>query len=81
METAIIKIGNSRGLRLSKSILEKYNIKEKVEIVLEKTGIVIKPLETPRKGWAKAFEEMHKAGDDELLINDVFEDETLEPWK
>jgi antitoxin MazE len=81
METAIIKIGNSRGLRLSKSILEKYNIKEKVEIVLEKTGIVLKPIETPRKGWAKVFEEMHKAGDDVLLINDVFEDETLEPWK
>ena len=34
--------------------------------------------EKPRKGWAKAFKEMHKAGDDELLINDVFEDETLE---
>lgn len=37
--------------------------------------------EKPRKGWAKAFEEMHKAGGDELLINDVFEDETLEPWE
>jgi hypothetical protein len=34
--------------------------------------------EKPRKGWAKAFKEMHKAGDDELLINDVFEDETFE---
>jgi len=36
---------------------------------------------TIRKGWAKAFEEMHKAGDDKLLITDVFEDETFEHWK
>ena len=36
METSIIKIGNSKGLRLSKTILEKYNIKEKVELILEK---------------------------------------------
>jgi hypothetical protein len=42
---------------------------------------IINLKEKPRKGWAKAFEEMHKAGDDELLINDVFEDETLEFMK
>lgn len=32
----------------------------------------------PRKDWAKAFEEMHKNGDDKLLIDDVFDDETFE---
>ena len=36
METAIIQIGNSKGLRLSKTILEKYHIKDKVELILEK---------------------------------------------
>jgi antitoxin MazE len=81
METAIIKIGNSKGLRLSKSILEKYNIQDKVEIILEKTGIILKPIEVPRKDWDKAFKEMHKAGDDDLMIDDVFEDESFESWK
>lgn len=32
----------------------------------------------PRKDWGKAFEEMHKNGDDKLLIDDVFDDETFE---
>ena len=32
----------------------------------------------PRKGWEKQFEEMHKNGDDKLLIDDVFEDENFE---
>jgi antitoxin MazE len=50
MEVSIIKIGNSKGFRLSKTLLEKYNIKDKVELILEKGRIIIKPIDTPRKG-------------------------------
>lgn len=80
METSIIKIGNSKGLRLSKTILEKYKIKEKVEIILEKGQIVIRPINSPRKNWGAAFKKMNENGDDKLLINDVFENENLEEW-
>jgi len=80
METSIIKIGNSKGLRLSKTILEKYNIKDKVEMILEKGYIILKPIVAPRKDWEKAFEELHDNGDDKLLLNDVFEDENFEEW-
>ena len=80
MEVSVIKIGNSRGFRLSKALLEKYNIKDKVELILEKGQIIIKPLSTPRKGWEKAFQEMHAAGDDQLLFDDVFEDENPDEW-
>ncbi len=81
MEAPIIKIGNSKGLRLSKTILEKYNIKDKVEIILEKGRIVLKPISTPRKNWEKKFKHMAENGDDGLLINDAFDDDTLEEWK
>ena len=80
METAIIKIGNSKGLRLSKTILEKYNIKDKVELILEMGQIVIKPIEIPRKNWESAFKKMNAEGDDELLIQEVFNDENFEEW-
>jgi len=81
MEASIIKIGNSRGLRLSKSILEKYNINEKVEIILEKGRIILKPIENLRKNWEMAFQKMHLENDDQLLVNDVFDNETFEEWK
>ena len=81
METAIIKIGNSKGLRLSKTILEKYNIKDKVEIILEMGQIILKPIETPRKNWDVSFEKKHQEGDDVLLLTDVFDDEDFEEWK
>ncbi|MGA9637806.1 AbrB/MazE/SpoVT family DNA-binding domain-containing protein [Flavobacterium sp.] len=80
METAIIKIGNSKGLRLSKTILDKYNIKDKVEIILEAGQIILKPIETPRKNWEAAFEKMNEEGDDKMLMNDVFNDEDFEEW-
>lgn len=81
MEVTVIKIGNSRGIRLSKTILERYNIRDTVDLILEKGQIIIKPLSRPRKGWDKAFMEMNANGDDNLLINDIFEDEIIEEWK
>ena len=80
MELSIIQIGNSKGIRLSKTILEKYDIKDTVEVILEKGFIVLKPKATPRKGWDKAFQKMHDRGDDNLLMDDVFEDENTEEW-
>lgn len=80
MEVSIIKIGNSKGFRLSKTLLEKYNIKDKVELILEKSQIIIKPISKPRKDWDSAFKKMHQNGDDKLLFNDVFEEENLEEW-
>lgn len=80
MELSVINIGNSKGIRLSKSILEKYSISDKVELILEKGYIILKPKPEPRKNWEKAFKKMHDNGDDKLLINDVFEDEIFEEW-
>ena len=80
MEVSVISIGNSKGIRLSKTLIEKYNIKDTVELILEKGYLILKPTATPRKGWEKAFKKMHDNGDDKPMINDVFEDENLEEW-
>ncbi len=80
MELSVINIGNSKGIRLSKTILEKYSISDKIELILEKGYIILKPKTEPRKGWEKAFKRMHKNGDDQLLMDDVFEDENFEEW-
>ncbi len=80
MEISVINIGNSKGIRLSKTILEKYNIGDKIELILEKGRIILKPKPEPRKNWDKAFKKMHERGDDTLLINDVFENEFFDEW-
>ena len=80
MEISVINIGNSRGIRLPKVILERYSITDKVEMVFEKGYIILKPKTEPRRGWETAFKNMHKNGDDELLMDDVFNDENFEEW-
>lgn len=81
MEIPIIQIGNSKGIRLSKTLLEKYNFTDSVELVLEKDYLVIKPKKMPRQGWDDAFKKMNKNGDDKLILPDVFDDENFEEWK
>ena len=77
METAIIKIGNSKGLRLSKTILEKYNIKDKVEMILEKGQIILKPIDSARKNWDNEFKKMRESNEDCLLFNVYLKMKTL----
>ncbi|HEY8660448.1 MAG TPA: AbrB/MazE/SpoVT family DNA-binding domain-containing protein [Hanamia sp.] len=80
MEINVISIGNSKGIRLSKTLLEKYNIKDTIELILEEDYIIIKPKQEPRKNWENAFKKMHKNGDDQLLIDDIFNDENFDKW-
>jgi len=81
MDVSVIKVGNSRGIRLSKMLIEKYNIKDTIEIVMEKGYIILKPKVEVRKGWEASFRKMHELGDDKALMSDVFEDESFEEWK
>ena len=81
MEIPIIKIGNSKGLRLSKDILKQYNFTDKVELVMEAEHIILKPITAPREGWDEAFAQVKSGGVGSQLIDDVFDDEDFEPWK
>lgn len=80
MEISVIAIGNSRGIRLPKTLLNKYNIGDLVDLQIEKDCIILKPIKKARNGWAEKFKNMNENKDDELLVADVFEDENLEAW-
>ena len=78
MRASIIQIGNSKGIRLPKSIIAQYNIQGEMEIFLNEHDITLKPIKKAREGWEEAFKQMHANGDDRLLIDDVFEDEIFD---
>ena len=81
MEVSVIKIGNSKGLRLSKSILERYNITDRVELVFEEGHIVLKPVNAPRAGWAEAAVTCHEAGEDTLADWDGVVADNAGEWR
>ncbi len=78
MQVSVVQIGNSKGIRLAKNILEKYEITDKVELILKEGFLILKPIQKARTGWEAAFQQMAEKGDDALLLPDVFEDETWE---
>ena len=80
MYISVIPIGNSKGIRLTKTILDKYNITDTVELILEKEFIILKPKTTSRIGWEESFKKMHEKGEDKLFMSDVFDDENFEEW-
>lgn len=71
MKTNIVRIGNSKGVRLPKSILEQCQLKDSVELEVEGNVLTIRPIHAPRSGWAEAFSEMAKQKDDKLLNADT----------
>ena len=70
METKLVKIGNSFGIRIPKSLIQQYDLSNNIEIDPTENGILIKSKKKARAGWkeqlAEAIENGH-APDDELL--------------
>ena len=64
MKTQIVRIGNSRGIRIPKPLLEQVGLFGEVDIIAEANSLVIRPIKKPRDGWASAFQEMARRGDD-----------------
>jgi len=68
MRAHIVRIGNSQGIRIPKPFLDQTGIKDDVELEVDKTSIIIRPVSSPRSGWDNAFQSMAQNGDD-VLIN------------
>jgi len=67
MKAAIIKIGNSQGLRIPKPIIKQCGFNQEVELEVHDKELIIKPANHPRQNWEKAFKTMAKNGDDKLI--------------
>ncbi len=67
MKTRLIQIGNSKGIRIPQPLLEEVGLKGQLELRAEANSLVIQAARQPREGWAEAFAEMAKRGDDNLL--------------
>lgn len=77
MKTRVVRIGNSRGIRIPKPLLEESGLPEEVIIQVEGNTLVIKPAQKPRSTWKAAFRSMAAAGDDGLLDQ---EESPLSSW-
>ena len=71
MLVSVVAIGNSKGIRLPKAILEQLHITDQLEMEVEEQRLVLKPVHNiPRAGWEEALKAMHSNKEDSLMIPD-----------
>jgi len=63
----IVRIGNSRGIRVPKALLEQAQLPDEVELQAEPGRLVVRAARRPRTGWAEAAAHMHDRGEDRPL--------------
>lgn len=67
MKSRLVRIGNSRGVRLPKALIDEAGLEDEVEIRAEGRSIVITPTARVREGWAEDAAKAAKAGEHRLL--------------
>lgn len=83
--TTLISIGNSKGVRIPKAIIEQAKLNNKeLEFKVLDEGLLIKPISQPRQGWKAQFDKISTSAaelsesEKEWLESDLFEDEDWE---
>ena len=66
-KTRIVRIGNSRGIRIPKTLLQEAELPDEVELHAEPGRLIVEPMSHARKGWATAAQRMRARSDDRLL--------------
>lgn len=80
MRTRIVRVGNSRGVRLPKPLLDESGLADEVEIHAEPGRIIIESALRRRAGWAEAARAMAERGEDQILDAPTPTDFDSEEW-
>jgi antitoxin MazE len=81
VKTRLVQIGNSRGIRLPKTVLAEAQLDDEVEVKAEPGCIVIRSVRRPRAGWSEAAQKMRELGDDQLIMPSFGNRFDHEDWK
>jgi len=69
MKIELVQIGNSRGIRIPKPLIEQCGLGDSVELRVQNDCLVISPERKLRQGWEQAFRAAGSSVDDELLLD------------
>jgi antitoxin MazE len=71
IKTRIVKIGNSRGIRIPKVLLDQAKLGTEIEMEVQGDKLIIHSPWNPRQGWEEQFIEMARRGDDKLFDSEA----------
>lgn len=66
MQADLISIGNSKGVRLPKAVIEQAGLTSQLEIEVSGNAVIIRSAQRLRENWEPAAAACHQAGEDQL---------------
>jgi antitoxin MazE len=79
MKTKLVPIGNSRGVRIPKPLLEQAGLEGDIELRVVEGGIMVRGVAVSRAGWTEAAEKVRERNEagllDDLIATDFDESE------
>ena len=81
MKVELVRVGNSRGIRIPKPIIEQCGFEDAVELRIENDHLVIAPARGPRAGWEEAFRAAGSSAHDELFLDSPSSQFDREEWR
>jgi len=87
MQVNVVKIGNSKGIRIPKKILDQCQVDDVLDLNVENNVIVLKPVHrTIRQGWAESIALSHKkhgveSVDQAWLEADLLTEQEVDNWE
>lgn len=76
-----MRIGNSRGIRIPKTLLDEADLPDEVELHAEPGRLVVEAVRHARKGWAAAAQRTHARFDDRVLDEPTSTKFDREEWE
>ena len=71
VKARLVRIGNSRGIRIPKIVVEQAGLTETVELEIRKGALLVRSTRLPREGWEERFRAMAGRGDDAPVWGEV----------
>ena len=66
MQAKLVKIGNSREVRLPKVLIEEACLGDEIDVMVEGRAVILRSVDEPRRGWVEDAKACHESGDDRL---------------
>ena len=82
VELKVVRIGNSRGVRLPKAVLERYEIKDALVLEAREEGLLLRGTKDKRLTWEETYRETAREKEEWSDLDATLEDgiEPGEKW-
>ena len=81
MKTELVRIGNSRGIRIPKPLIEQCGLGKEVDLRVENERLIISPKHRPRQSWEERFRAAGTSSHDENLLGAVVNQFDRKEWR